>query len=456
MNLSLMFNRKSALQSFILFSTIISTLSCERDYLQRPEPPKPKVPNETSTLEASFVNSAVNTVNAPYWKSADYKSVTLADLSTKNLYTEDGHLNMTGTFNGLSDFNNDGSEDLILKAAYDDENLYILAEWTDFKADAYRSSWFFDGQADPHKSDTTGGWTSQRNDDKLSLVFETSGISDFATTGCASTCHSNQKKTTAGIADLWKWSYAESEPFGYAINLSVNSTSGIDRDDASTHYQRNANDIASYRSAPKYEFNGVKQEITKADGSSTVLDPAYYLVNKTDFTGDAEKGYKLYLNHDKGCLGCHGEDGKGFGENGEGADFTNPLFNGYSRDFFIERSLDDNHAGKSYFQKLNTTEQQDIIARIRGFAGVPGYYFDSDVMTEQDIKASSSASVTKVNTKITTYKVLLIRKLATGKANDVQFDPLAKPSVPFGIALMDADGKNHIGSLLETLTFLEK
>lgn len=51
------------------------------------------------------------------------------------------------------------------------------------------------------------------------------------------------------------------------------------------------------------------------------------------------------------------------------------------------------------------------------------------------------------------YQVLIVRKLKTNNTDDVQFDVSANKTYKFGIALMDNDGKNHIGSLVETLTF---
>lgn len=450
-------------RTFLTGVTLCSVMffqACEREYLQRPEVPKPKVPVQTTVLEAGYTVSPPKTANASYWNSADFFKVTLKDISTKNLYTEDGHLNMSGTYNGLSDFNNKGAEDLIMKAAYDDEHIYILVEWTDFKSDAFRSSWLYHGEKDPNKTDSNGNWTSQRNDDKMALVFNgqaaTGSAGTFDNAGCAVTCHSGSKKTQNGIADLWKWSLLETETFGYAANLSVTNTEGLSNDAGTKKLVRNAQDSASYRSGPMYEWNGIKQEVTKADGSINVLDPQYFLLNKIAFEGDAVKGAKIYIDENKGCSHCHGEDGHGHGDYGSAPAFTSPFFNTYTREFFDERALDPAHTGRTYYEKVKAAEKDDLMARIRGFSGVPGYFFSTDVMTDQDIQTSSNVVMPKINEKNTTYKVLMIRKLNSGKDGDVVFDPESNASYPFGVALMDADGKNHIGSLLETLTFIEK
>jgi hypothetical protein len=65
---------------------------------------------------------------------------------------------------------------------------------------------------------------------------------------------------------------------------------------------------------------------------------------------------------------------------------------------------------------------------------------------------------TKVNTIAphTVYKVILVRDLTTGNPDDIQFTTPEGKSYPFGMALMDNDGKNHIGSLKQILTFKSK
>lgn len=52
----------------------------------------------------------------------------------------------------------------------------------------------------------------------------------------------------------------------------------------------------------------------------------------------------------------------------------------------------------------------------------------------------------------TKYQVLITRKLQTGNADDAQFSPAT--TYKFGVAMMDNDGRNHIGSRIETLEFM--
>jgi hypothetical protein len=62
------------------------------------------------------------------------------------------------------------------------------------------------------------------------------------------------------------------------------------------------------------------------------------------------------------------------------------------------------------------------------------------------------AMLPQTNHHTTKYQVLLKRKLVTNNADDVQFNP-SQGIYKFGVAVMDNDGKNHIGSTVETLTF---
>ena len=174
-------NRAAILGALTLFFT-----ACEKAYF--PQPPKAKVPTETAALEASFVSTAPITINDAYWKNADFLKVPVSDLNKGSLYP-DGFLNMTGTYNGLTSFNKGADPKVVMKAAYDNTKLYLYIEWIDSDIDpAIEASWLY-GPADPLKTDTTGGWTSQGNSDKLALAFDiakaSSSAGTFADKGCA-------------------------------------------------------------------------------------------------------------------------------------------------------------------------------------------------------------------------------------------------------------------------------
>ncbi len=93
----------------------------------------------------------------------------------------------------------------------------------------------------------------------------------------------------------------------------------------------------------------------------------------------------------------------------------------------------------------------------------------ADVTTISDLDYSEAGidSLTPItdpqapdfNDRLNRYKfeqsghcVVLIRDLETGFDDDTQFD--TTKSYPFGVTLMDNDGKNHVGKTKLTLQFL--
>jgi mono/diheme cytochrome c family protein len=436
--------------------------NCRKDYY--PLPPQPKTSTSTLTLEAVKVTTPPNTITAPYWNTADYLSVAAVSISKNQLYG-DGYLNMTGTYSGLTSFNKGSDPELTLKAAYDNENIYILIQWWDSSADFSNGSWLYNGPADSKKSDTANGWTSQRNCDHVALAFEIASASSsngsFSSVGCSASCHSgsggNFMYPTNGKVDIWNWNTAHSSPLGYAEDMVATST-GLS-DDAGKRLWSSNNSGSTSRSGPAYEWSGVTQNVTLANGSSAILDPAFYLMNRVPFKGNINIGdsifHTIFPGNDHSCATCHGNKGEG----GEYGAVNSVSLNGKSRLSLISSMLSQPEMA-AYFPILDTNQQNDVIAYIRGLCGVPGSILSLPNGSNADITAVSNvtpidvknAYSTKTN-RHTKYQVLLIRKLRTNNSDDVQFDSTPGNTYKFGIALMDNDGKNHIGALIETLTF---
>jgi len=102
-------------------------------------------------------------------------------------------------------------------AAYTDETLYFLFRWKDPTLSVIKQSWYFDGSAWHHL---------EGNEDRIALLFEITRITNFATRGCAVTCHSPvdlprerwklATRTEREKGDLWHWKAARSAPHGHA------------------------------------------------------------------------------------------------------------------------------------------------------------------------------------------------------------------------------------------------
>lgn len=446
---------------FIVLLFVFEIYSCEKDYLyQTPPPPKS---DPTSTLEAVHVSVSPNSLTSVYWGTADYLKVNSLNVST-NLVYNDGLLNMTGIFNGLTSFSKGADAGLKLKAAYDNDNLYILAEWTDSTLNLSNASWLYGGPTDAKKpGESTAGWTSQRNSDKIALAFEINNASSnagtFANVGCAASCHANGNNSVMhpdfGTADLWNWDLARTAPMGYAQDMNAN-TGNFSDDSGQPIASRNVNGTTS-RSGPAYEYSGTSQNVTLPNGQASILDATYYLFNKTAFTGDISRGDSIYHRTiDPGdCASCHGPTGAG----GVAAGPVNSIgLNAKSR-AALSTSMDNIQEMSAHWGPLNSNDRNDVIAYLRGLSGVPGYYLNTPTGSNADIKALSNVTALQIKEspdprkKHTIYKVLFIRKLKTNNADDAQFDVSPGKTYTFGVALMDNDGRNHIGSTKETLTF---
>jgi cytochrome c553 len=441
-------------------ATALLLSSCEKKYFAgKPVPPPPKTGAATSALEAAYVNTPPMTLTDAYWKTADYLKVPVAELNKGAVYG-DGYLNMTNSYYGLTSFNNGTDPKLTMKAAYDNNKLYLYVEWTDNDINPAFAASILDGPADPLKADSATRWTSQGNSDKMAIAFDISGASSsagtFADKGCAASCHGGKMQTASGSVDIWSWDLATSDALGYAGDRVTDATNGLSNDAGGSMYSQNKKTTGNPRSGPAYEWDGTEQAVTRPDGKTVNLDPGYFLVNKTEFLGDYAKGKEIFHSATGGdCKHCHGENGV----NGEATSFASIGFaRKYSRASLKSFAASELHEGSTYYARVPAASVNDLIAYIKGLGSVPGTYLTTPNGSHADVWSVSNVSRTRINTTTahTTYSVLLIRNLNTGNADDAQFSTPEGKFYPFGVALMNGDGKNHIGSLKQTLTFKPK
>lgn len=404
---------------------ILSLLfSCESEKRFPPKGYIPVSPGESENLEAAYFWTPQDKINSSYWKDATYVSLKLNNGSTQNLY-EDGYLNMTGTYNGLADFNKGNDPKSTIKAGYDSEFIYFLVEWKDTTADASKMSWIWQGPEDDLKSDDPTGWTSQKNNDNLTLIID---------------------NPESANDDAWFWSLATTAPFDMANNLKLDENGNLSEPTENTAY-RNSNDNSS-RSGPKYEWNGERQDFELADGSIRILDPAYFIYNenKMEFKGDVVAGENVFNN--KGdCKFCHGINGNGIPEGyTDGGPLNGTFTNKYSREGLIEYIGSRGHegSGNQYWGQIknNPTDIENMLAFMRGIAGQPGHVLTMPDNTE--ISALTNITVGGIEVRNKEYKVLLKRKLSTGNSEDVQFD--ISKNYTISIRFSDNDEINYVGA----------
>lgn len=406
----------------LLFLLLVLLFCCETEKRYPPKGYIPNKPKATNVLEAQYFWTPQDKISSSYWKDANFVEVQLKNIETRNLYS-DGYLNMTGTYSGLSDFNKGNDPELTLKAGYDNEFIYILVEWKDTTTNASFMTRKWYGSEDKVKSDSIIGWTSQKSNDNIALLFD---------------MDNNSK-------DVWKWSLAYTAPFDMALNLTANSSGEI-----SNYYTngiRNGNN-SNPRSGPEYEWNGIRQDIFISDGSVKVLDPAYYLLDTyaTPIEGNIETGQVIF-NTTADCKFCHGINGSGEGDSySDGGSINGEFINKYTREGLEEFIRSPGHEGSAdqYLGKIKNDPEKmnDLITFMRGIAGIPGY-----VLTEPDdieVHALSNIVVGGLEIKNSKYQVLFRRKLIINNTNDISFSPLEKYIV--SIYLSDNDEINYIGA----------
>ena len=150
---------------------------------------------EMKTLTAARVAKAPTALDDPAWKKAKSLDV---------------------PFDGKEKFAAKKTN-VITQAVYTDNEVFFLFKWKDASKSVTKGAWQFDGEK----------WTHLKGDeDRISLLFEINRINNFATKGCAVTCHGpagaaakDLKFATATAAekgDLWHWKAARSDPYRHA------------------------------------------------------------------------------------------------------------------------------------------------------------------------------------------------------------------------------------------------
>jgi hypothetical protein len=122
------------------------------------------------------------------------------------------------------------SNDITVRALYDEDNIYILAEWKDTRKDFNRQTWYFDpgtqrwAQEDRVPLfDDDGNMTRQAfYEDKLSFLFNVNNsVANWNSSTCYASCHQGLSEedgfarhyTQAGeTIDMWHWKSVRTGP----------------------------------------------------------------------------------------------------------------------------------------------------------------------------------------------------------------------------------------------------
>ncbi|MFY0673238.1 MAG: hypothetical protein JXQ87_07530 [Bacteroidia bacterium] len=407
-------NSKIKLAGIGVFATLLLS-GCVWENVRKPW--VPHVSTQTNDLSAVFTDRNIDNANSKHWDTVDYVLVPFNTVEKGNLY-EDGYLNMTGMYDGAGSFN----PALKLKASYNNDHIFILAEWNDKTANARNENLYFNGREDELKPFSDTGWTSQGNTDNLTISFF-------------------NKSNVNG--DAWKWGTAYSAPVAKAIDMTI-SDGNYTYDEGNFWLKRNSNSSGG-RAVPLYEWNGETQEVVFDNGSKAFLDPAYFLLDqhKMIIEGDAKKGRKAFENS-CGAQACHGAKGSGEGGgNVYGPPIDEIEYNRYSRQALHDAIIDDGHDGASYYKKLSEEQRLNLLAAMRSVCGFPGYYIESPKGSVADVSAISNINASKVsNRNFTGYKVLFVRSLTTADITDISFS--SNTELTLNVRLSDNDDINAL------------
>ncbi len=171
-----------------------------------------------------------------------------------------------------------GNVDVLIKALYDDEDIYLYINWPD-KSQSDKLLWSYNGTSwIPPKSSAQ---------DIFTLFFNIAdSVKGFDIAGCAITCHADRMHTNGPneSVDMWKWHAAYDNAAGYMSDKYLDDTliigekikPGYSKFEINKTWQSSKLDAA----APGYV---PERKNTKTDKEGNYIGPLYY---EPDAVGD--------------------------------------------------------------------------------------------------------------------------------------------------------------------------
>lgn len=123
--------------------------------------------------------------------------------------------------------------DIIMKAQYDDEYIYFLAEWKDGTESKARDTWYFDPATSLWKQESNKPVFNEAGEkvreafyeDKFALLFDVNeSVPGWDTQTCYASCHTgltqeegfarHYTEAAGQVVDMWHWKYARTDFYG--------------------------------------------------------------------------------------------------------------------------------------------------------------------------------------------------------------------------------------------------
>jgi len=180
------------------------------------------------------------------------------------------------------------TRDFQVKAQYDDEYVYFLAQWKDDQQDASRDTWYFDATDNLWKQESnkpvfdTDNTTKLREafyEDKFAMQWQIGTVENWEAISCYATCHADLTEAegyakhytlAAGEqTDMWHWKSVRTGPNGQFDDKHVTDTP----QDGARH--------GDAKVSGGYSNN---KQTLKLDGTGAdVSVPKYYIPGETDY-----------------------------------------------------------------------------------------------------------------------------------------------------------------------------
>ncbi|MEW6034855.1 MAG: ethylbenzene dehydrogenase-related protein [Chloroflexota bacterium] len=165
-----------------------------------------------------------------------------------------------------------------MRALYDKDMVYFLAEWADPTQSVQRMPW--QKQADGTWKQLTSSTTHQENtyyEDKFALIWDIK-IADFTKAGCTATCHPGEQAASAygskytlnadGIGDIWHWKGVRTGTVGQIDDQYLDGKRPSESAEAGRHSDPKtgggySDNINAAKTAPAYALpNNAKANVT--------------------------------------------------------------------------------------------------------------------------------------------------------------------------------------------------
>jgi hypothetical protein len=171
-----------------------------------------------------------------------------------------------------------GNVDVLIKALYDEENIYLYFNWPD-SSQSDKLLWRYSGTSwiPPISSDQ----------DILTLFFNIDGSTDgFDIAGCAITCHADRMHTNGPTeaVDMWKWYAAYANAVGYMTDEFLDDTLVIGE-----KIKPGYSNVEIDKTWQSHKLDAVvlgyveERKNTKTDKDGNYIGPRFY---EPDATGD--------------------------------------------------------------------------------------------------------------------------------------------------------------------------